>query len=194
MKHTQAGAPQREPATAKPPRTGPAGWRSYPLQAVRLVWRYGTETVVTLLTAVMVATVILQVFFRFVVGNPLSWSEELARYAFVWITFLGAAVAYRHGAHIVVEAVVALLPHRVQLALVWVVDALMVAALVVLLVQGLAFVEVTATVKATMLQIPMSWVYGAVPVSAAIMLAYQVERTLRRIQGTHPGAAKELAK
>jgi TRAP-type C4-dicarboxylate transport system permease small subunit len=176
-------------ASPEPPLDAHSGWSGYPLKAARLFWRWGTETVVGLLMAVMVGTIILQVFCRFVLGNPLSWSEELARYAFVWITFLGAAVAYRHGAHIVVETVVVLLPKPVQAALGWVVDALMVVALAVLLVQGLNIVEVNSNVEATMLEIPMSWVYGSVPVSAAIMLAYQVERTLRRVKGTLPAAA-----
>ena len=176
-------------ASPEPPLDGAAAWSGYPLKALRLCWRWGTETAVALLMALMVGTIVLQVFCRFVLGNPLSWSEELARYAFVWITFLGAAVAYRHGAHIVVETVVVLLPRRAQAVLAWVVDALMVAALVLLLVQGLGIVEVNSNVEATMLEIPMSWVYGSVPVSAAIMLAYQVERTLRRIKGTLPAVA-----
>ena len=50
-------------------------------------------------------------------------------------------------------------------------------------------VEATANVEATMLQVPMSWIYASVPVSAGIMLAYQVERTLRRISGTLPPGA-----
>lgn len=177
-------------ASPEPPLGAAAAWRSFPLKAARLVWRWGTETVVAFLMAVMVGTIILQVFYRFVLGDPLSWSEELARYAFVWITFLGAAVAYRHGAHIAIETVVALLPRRGREALAWVVDALMVGALVVLLVQGLAIVEVNSNVEATMLEIPMSWVYGSVPVSAAIMLAYQVERTLLRLRGALPPATK----
>ncbi len=170
-------------SSPEPPLGGHAPWGGYPVKALRLVWRWGTETAVVLLTAVMVATIMLQVFCRFVLGDPLSWSEELARYAFVWITFLGAAVAYRHGGHIVVETVVVLLPRRLQAILAWLVDALMVLALVVLLVQGLNIVEVNSNVESTMLEIPMSWVYASVPVSAAIMLAYQVERTLLRAQG-----------
>lgn len=173
-------------ASSKPPLGGKAATGGPPLKAVRLLWRWGTETAVVLLTAVMVATIMLQVFCRFVLGNPLSWSEELARYAFVWITFLGAAVAYRHGGHIVVDTVVVLLPRRLQAALAWIVDALMVVALVVLLVQGMNIVEVNSNVEATMLEIPMSWVYASVPVSAALMLAYQVERTLLRLKGRLP--------
>lgn len=176
-------------ASPKPPLGGKAPADGHPQKAVRLVWRWGTETVVALLMAVMVGTIVLQVFYRFVLGNPLSWSEELARYVFVWITFLGAAVAYRHGGHIVVETLVVLLPRRLQRALAWLVDALMVVALIVLLVQGMGIVQVNSNVEATMLQIPMSWVYASVPTSAALMLAYQVERTVLRIQGRLPLAS-----
>lgn len=156
------------------------------MRTVRLIWRYGVETIVVVLMAVMVAALALQVFYRFVVQDPLSWTEELGRYAFVWVTFLGAAVAYRHGTHIVVETILLLLPPGAQVALVWAGDALCTLALVVLVVQGAGIVEATANVKATMLQVPMSWVYASVPVSAAIMLAYQVERSVRRWRGTLP--------
>lgn len=173
-------------ATPEPSLREPSTWGRVPARAASLVWRYGTETAVVLLMAVMVSAILLQVFCRFVLGNPLSWSEELARYVFVWITFLGAAVAYRHGAHIIVETIVVLLPRRAQVMLAWLVDALMVIALLVLLVQGAKIAQVNANVDATMLQIPMSWVYAAVPTSAVVMLAYQVERTVRRIRGTLP--------
>ena len=43
----------------------------------------------------MVSAVFMQVIFRYVLKAPLSWSEELARYTFMWITFLGASVALR---------------------------------------------------------------------------------------------------
>ncbi|MBK6613729.1 MAG: hypothetical protein IPG27_06435, partial [Ottowia sp.] len=54
----------------------------YPVKALRLVWRWGTETAVVLLTAVMVATIMLQVF-PDSCWQPALLSEELARYAFV---------------------------------------------------------------------------------------------------------------
>jgi TRAP-type C4-dicarboxylate transport system permease small subunit len=156
------------------------------MEAVRIIWRYGVETIVVILVAVMVATMFLQVFCRFVLGDPLSWSEELARYLFVWVSFLGAAVAYRRGSHIVVETILVLMPRRVQIVLGWVADAFVVVALLALLVHGIDIVEATGNVEATMLQIPMSWVYASVPVSAAVMLGYQAELTKRRIQRLLP--------
>jgi len=176
------------------PDSSPRGSASTPVtaaKALQFFWRWSTEAIVATLTAIMVLTIMLQVFCRFVLGNPLSWSEELARYAFVWITFLGAAVAYRHGAHIVVDTVIVCLPRRVQAVLGWVVDGLIVIALLTLVVQGVGIVEVNSSVEATMLEIPMSWVYASVPVSAALMLAYQVERTVQRIRAGREFAASQ---
>jgi TRAP-type C4-dicarboxylate transport system permease small subunit len=51
------------------------------------------------LGAAMVVVVAAQVFFRYVLNQSLFWSEELARYILVWLTFLGASVAYRRSAH-----------------------------------------------------------------------------------------------
>lgn len=151
------------------------------MRLLRLIWNYAAETVVVILMALMVITLAVQVLFRYVLDNPLSWSEELARYAFVWITFLGAAVAYRHRGHIVVDMMLHLIPVQMRAALAWVVEILVAVTLVVLVRDGLRMVETTSNVRATMLQIPMSYIYAAIPVSAALMLVYQVEWVVKRL-------------
>ena len=54
--------------------------------------------------------VFLQFFTRYVLNNSLSWTEEIARYLLMWITFIGAAVAMRRGTHIAVEVALLFLP------------------------------------------------------------------------------------
>ncbi|WP_172961560.1 TRAP transporter small permease [Desulfovibrio ferrophilus] len=58
-----------------------------------------------LLGAGMVLVIGLQVFFRYALNDSLFWSEELGRMFLVWLTFIGATVAYRRGAHIGVDVV-----------------------------------------------------------------------------------------
>ena len=149
---------------------------------LRLVWRYAAETFLVGLMALMVGTLTIQVFFRFVIQDAPSWTEELARYTFVWITFIGAAVAFRHGEHIVVDTILHLLPAPVRAGLAWVVDVLVLGVLSVLLVQGWGIVQLSSNVNATMLQVPMSFIYAALPISAALMLVYQVERFAARLR------------
>jgi len=59
-----------------------------------------------LMTAIfggMTIIIFLQVIFRYVLKQSLPWSEELARYMFIWITFVGGMVAARRGQHIGME-------------------------------------------------------------------------------------------
>lgn len=53
-----------------------------------------------LLFMFMLVCVILQVVFRYVIKQPLMWSEELSKYIFILVTFLGACIAFNEGAHI----------------------------------------------------------------------------------------------
>ncbi len=51
----------------------------------------------------MSVIIFMQVVWRYVLQSPLSWSEELARYLFVWVSFLGSVTAARRGNHIGME-------------------------------------------------------------------------------------------
>jgi TRAP-type C4-dicarboxylate transport system permease small subunit len=137
------------------------------------------EGALALATATMLAVVLVQVVFRYVVHASLSWSEELARYAFVWAIFLGASAATRRGQHIVMGAVVSLLPARPQRALA-LLGALCFAAFAALLVAlGIILMHAARFQVSTGLQIPISWVYAALPVGMALCLLHLVAGLLR---------------
>src|SRR5437867_2983456 len=58
----------------------------------------------------------LQVFNRFVLGLPLSWSEEFQKFGHIWMVMLAIPVAYRRGAHLGMDMLLRLLPSRAQRA------------------------------------------------------------------------------
>jgi TRAP-type C4-dicarboxylate transport system permease small subunit len=59
---------------------------------------------IVLVTYVAIALLtILQVFTRYVMGDPLSWTEELARYSFMWLIFVGMVLSLNRGAHASVD-------------------------------------------------------------------------------------------
>jgi TRAP-type C4-dicarboxylate transport system permease small subunit len=53
--------------------------------------------------SLIVAIVFVQIFFRYVLGRPLFWSEELAKFFFPWLIFSGAALASRGNSHIKID-------------------------------------------------------------------------------------------
>ena len=66
----------------------------------------GIDALVTAMMIVMGVSIVIQVFARYVLNNPTGWSEELARYIFVWITMLGSAVVLKQGKHVEVGGAV----------------------------------------------------------------------------------------
>ena len=63
---------------------------------------------------IMFFVLLAQVIMRYVFNSPLTWSEETARFIFVYVSFVGISFAYRQKAHIRMEAVVKLLPPGIQ--------------------------------------------------------------------------------
>ena len=72
------------------------------------------EALIVLLMAAMTVLIVVQIFMRYVVQESLTWSEELARYIFVWATYLGVAYGVKKNAHICVETVTGYLPARIR--------------------------------------------------------------------------------
>lgn len=70
--------------------------------------------VLVVMVAVMTLIIILQVFLRYLFLYSLSWSEEVARYLMIWVSFLGASLALKYGLHIGVEFVVSRLPREAK--------------------------------------------------------------------------------
>ncbi|MFH5823561.1 TRAP transporter small permease [Georgenia sp. AZ-5] len=89
-----------------------------------------------LLFAVLVIDVVWQVFSRQVLRDPSTWSEELARYTFVWLGFFAAALVFSERGHIAVDFVVRKLPGGVQRAMSVLVQLLIIAFAVIVLVWG----------------------------------------------------------
>ena len=70
--------------------------------------------IIVALMALMSVLIGVQVFMRYVMGASLSWSEELARYLFIWMTYLGVAYAVRKNAHIRVTMLTDKLPDHLK--------------------------------------------------------------------------------
>ena len=60
---------------------------------------------------VMVVVILLQVFFRYILGNALPWPDEAARFCMLWMTGLMAPTALREGGFVAIDTIDALLPN-----------------------------------------------------------------------------------
>ncbi|MCG6882679.1 MAG: TRAP transporter large permease subunit [Silicimonas sp.] len=128
-------------------------------------------SVATLLAACLLAVV--QVFFRYVLNNSLPWPEEVARLGFVWVVFLGMALAIHRDAHLRID-LVDRLPGNFSATISVGVRVVMVAAACAALAHhGLELVS-RAMGATPALRIPISYLYGAVPAGAILGLGFLV--------------------
>lgn len=112
---------------------------------------------------------ILQVFFRYVVGASLSWSEELMRYMMAWGAFALAGLAYSRGEMLGLNLAVDALPGKLHLAATSFVRIVIIVFLLVVAWYGYDFAWRTRHDYAIALRIPMVWIHLCVPVGCVLM-------------------------
>jgi TRAP-type transport system small permease protein len=118
--------------------------------------------------------VLVQVVFRYAFNSPLTWSEELARYLFIWCAFLGWIVASRRGSHLAMTFVAERLPPKGQLALATLVQAATLLFAWLLGTRGLALVRNSWDVENVAVPFNLGVVYLIEPIAAACIAMYAV--------------------
>jgi TRAP-type transport system small permease protein len=142
-------------------------------------------------TLIILATFV-AVIFRYVLNDSLIWAEELARYLFVWLTFLGSAIALRRGLHIGLDLLLNAFPPKGRRALETLITCLICAFLGFVLYASVMVVQVTMRQRSSALQIPMGLVYLAIPVGCSLMLLSSFRR-LSQLLVPAPGSGERRA-
>ncbi len=119
--------------------------------------------------AIMIAVTFAQVVSRYVLLAPLAWSEELARYCFVWIVFLGATLGLEQGVHIGVDILTTLLPLTLQRWLQRLNEVLILAFTLVIIAASLPVIEANRLQYSPAMGFQMAKVYLAIPLGMAVM-------------------------
>lgn len=141
------------------------------------------EVVVIVLFLAIVMIGALQVFNRFVLDRPLSWTEEAQRFAFIWLVFLAVPLGYSKGSHIAVDLVVDRLPDRWIAIVAGVIDFMWAFVGVTIVVASLPLIRVARFQLSPALELPMHIVYLVIPISFAYIALLSASRMMQRLQG-----------
>jgi TRAP-type C4-dicarboxylate transport system permease small subunit len=117
---------------------------------------------------VTVVVVFVQVIARYILKVSLPWTEEIARFAFIWLIFLANAMAERQKEHFRVSYFVEQAPRRVRYIFWFVGEALIFAFFIWLFLDCLTYVKMGARQISTVLEIRMDYIYWGMP--AAVIL------------------------
>lgn len=133
-----------------------------------LFFRLAELTLVIMLSA-MVIMVFGNVVLRYGFNDSIISSEELSRFLFIWITFLGAIVAMRENAHLGLDSVVRLLSLRGKKIAFALSNLLMLGCCTLMFYGTLKQHQINASTRSAVTEIPMSWVYGVGYVASIAM-------------------------
>nr|WP_298926142.1 TRAP transporter small permease [uncultured Allomuricauda sp.] len=127
--------------------------------------------------SVMVLNVLWQVFTRFVIGTPSSFTDELARYLMIWVGILGAAYAAGKDMHIAINVLTQKFNKETQQKLAAIVKIMVILfALTAMVIGGSRLVYVTYVLNqlSPALQIPLAYVYLVIPLSGLVIIYYKI--------------------
>lgn len=153
------------------------------LEALSRHLNRGIEGLLVLLGATMAAVVAAQVFSRYALNYSLFWSEELARYLLVWLSFLGATVAYYHGLHPGVDALYARLPPGARRAASVTVHVASLLLFGIMVVYGWQFAHFVRLQISPALQMPKWIPHAILPLSGAVLALHALGFLFRELAG-----------
>lgn len=127
--------------------------------------------------------VLAAVFFRYVLHMSLGFYDELARYLFIWVSFLGAAVGVKRHGHFAINLVVGRLsgPLRLAFNVFSTLGMLLFAGMLVS--NGLTMVRLTSRELSPAMEISVAYLYAIVPISGALMILYLLPHLIRQLRG-----------
>ena len=133
-----------------------------------------TIKIVILLTGLMTLTVLVGVFFRYVLGNPLGWTEALARYTMIWAALLAVSPCIKDQEHVGLEIIVRKLPAKFAKIFNLITGLLIVFFLFEITRRGIDMAISGLGQRSLSLGITMFWPLMSVPVSSALALIQQI--------------------
>lgn len=127
-----------------------------------------------ILFVLVIINVVIQIISRYIFHSPTIWTEELARYTFVWIVFVGAVMVMRDGEHIVVDVLINILPKKVKKPIAVTVKITSIIFLIVLAYFGFKMVIDNLNYTSYILHLPMWLIQACVPLASIGMIIYMI--------------------
>jgi TRAP-type C4-dicarboxylate transport system permease small subunit len=143
------------------------------------------EFALILLMGANVLNVLWQVFTRFVLKDPSSFTEELARFLLIWVGLLGASYAAGKKMHLAIDVITQTLKDKKKIFTEIIIQVfIFLFSLFVMVVGGLRLVAITLTLNqiSAALQIKLGYVYLVLPLSGLLIMFYAAVFIIERFQ------------
>jgi len=151
-------------------------------KAIDLFYKF-LELLLIILLAGMALMVFANVILRYAFNSGLTVSDEMSRYFFVWLTFIGAVVTFREYGHLGVETLVALFGRAGRIACMILTNIIIILCSVIFFWGTWIQLPINASMAAPVTGLSMAWVYGIGFFTGAGCTLIALERLFRLLTG-----------
>jgi TRAP-type C4-dicarboxylate transport system permease small subunit len=144
------------------------------------------EFLVVVCMVAMVIMVFGNVVLRYGFNSGISVSDEMSRYCFIWLTYIGAMVAMREGAHLGVDTLIKRLPRTGKKVCFFLSQSLMLFCNVLFFMGTYEMHELQVTNISPVVGISMIWIYGIGYVVSVVMALFNIDKLWRLFRGQVP--------
>lgn len=154
------------------------------MQTIRIVLDRVTGGLCVALLSAMIAIITWQVFSRYALNDPSTFSEESLRFLVIWLSLIGSAYVAGQNKHMSMDLLKEFLGDKAKRRLQILIQLIFIAfAVAVLIAGGMHAVTIAASQKTAVLQLPMSVIYAALPVSGVLTAVYALLNLIDAVLG-----------
>lgn len=163
----RAGAADSKTGSSPEKRKGAPYW-------IKTITEKGVDGLATILMTFIFILGLAQVIWRWILNDPIVWSEEMIRLTYVWICYLGWVIAEKADSHIRITAILNMLPKKAQKWLQFVCHIITIAFSLLMVYYGIFLVQAGTKRTAVSFKMNFSVVYLICPICNAIIIAYEI--------------------
>lgn len=147
------------------------------------------EGIIAIIVIIMVLGCTWQVITRFIMNDPSKYTEELLRYALIWLTMLGTPYAYGKERHLSINVLTRKFDAKGKMKTNILIEFVVLFLSIAIFIVGGIMVTLNSSGQiSAALQMPMELYYVCAPISGALMVVYSVNRLLKHFKTLKEGA------
>ena len=140
------------------------------------------DTVLIAMFMAMVGIIFFQVIMRYVFNNSLSWSEELGKFLFVWLSWLGISIGHRRKEHIKITLLVDKLPYKLKKLAEAITELILIVVCGITMYYGVVMINIQVNVPYAGIKISTAWGYLSLVLGCGIFIIRAVSFFLEAVK------------
>jgi len=148
---------------------------------LQLLIEYTTTKISVFLFGIMLVSTLSQVVSRYIFQRPFMWTQELVRFLFIWIIYLGCVLVSKKDEHVRIDFFLLRLPRRIRFIITLLTNILLVLFFLVVIIAGINMIIVNYKVKTPALRVSWMYFYLGITYGFILMLIYKFDHFVRQI-------------